>query len=206
MTKMTRQINTIAIAFALIAISMLGYRAVGTQFNLAPSSIATVDLERLFSGLNERAEADTALQSMAVQLEAEGLAKRDAIESLNDTLDLYPVGSQKYDETMERLQLGVLDYEAFTEFGRRKLDVEKALSLKRIYLSIKECSQKMAESQGYDVVFVDDSIADLVGGTEAEIMRNISARRMLYTSDAIDVTDELTTLMNQAFLNGGCAP
>ena len=61
----------------------------------------------------------------------------------------------------------------------------------------------MAVESGYDIVFVDDSVVEMVTGTEVEVRRQISARRMLYANPEIDLTEELVTRMNEAFRTGG---
>jgi hypothetical protein len=59
----------------------------------------------------------------------------------------------------------------------------------------------MAEQNQYDIVFVDDSIAALPENTtESEMMRQISARRMLYSSPRIDITDFMIAQMNAEFV------
>ena len=63
---------------------------------------------------------------------------------------------------------------------------------------IKEAVAHLANREGYDVVFVDDSASELpVAATEAEMRRQIGARRMLYTSPRVDITDQLVNFMNQ---------
>ncbi len=57
----------------------------------------------------------------------------------------------------------------------------------------------LAEQEGYALVVVDDSIVDFQSGTEADMMRQISARRMLYASPRVDITDALIMQMNNAF-------
>ena len=90
-----------------------------------------------------------------------------------------------------------MTFQAYNEFSLRKIDVEQSLMLRRIYRSIKEAARTMAEELGYDVLFVDDSVSAIVNGTEKEVRRQISARRMLYTNPQIDLTDTLVARMNQ---------
>ena len=58
----------------------------------------------------------------------------------------------------------------------------------------------MSRANGYDIVLVDDTVAELPEDTtEAETMRQISARRMLYANPQVDISDELIVRMNQDF-------
>jgi Skp family chaperone for outer membrane proteins len=191
------------VLFGLL-ISALGVQSYALgRANPRPSVIATVDLEAVFDGLSERNAADVALTTMAEELQAEMDAQSEAIDLLEEEVNAYPVGSDKHQEALGKLQLASLEHQAFVEFSRRKVDVEKALVLKRLYLSIKRASAVMAQEMGYDIFFVDDSRSPIPDSTEAEVRRQISARRMLFASPEIDVTDDLIARMNDAFSSGG---
>jgi hypothetical protein len=54
---------------------------------------------------------------------------------------------------------------------------------------------------------VDDSINEIPTAGEEETNRQISARRMVYTSAAVDITEELIAHMNKSFkASGGVVP
>jgi Skp family chaperone for outer membrane proteins len=182
---------------ALIA-GLFVYQSQGMRpgLNVQPSVLVTVNLERVFDGLDERARADEKLATVAEQLQVQAEQKAAAIDEGKEELELLQAGSAAYQEALEELTRKTLDYQAFAEFSRRKIEVQKAQALKRIYADIKEAAGTMAQQNGYDVVFVDDSVAAMGGGTEQEVNRQISGRRMLYVNPAIDATDVLIATMN----------
>ena len=54
--------------------------------------------------------------------------------------------------------------------------------------------------QSYDFVIVDDSVVRLpTDVSEAETMRQISARRLLYTDPRVDITRDVIEWMNRDF-------
>jgi Skp family chaperone for outer membrane proteins len=196
-TTRHRSLTATAAGLAVVLVTLIAHQTLATAAApTGPSVVATLDLERLFDGLDGRARADADLQAMAEELDAEGVAKRDAIDALKAEMEIYAIGSDKYNEAMEALSLMVLEFEAFMEFGRRKIDVEKALSIKRIYIDIRDGVRNVAQNNGYDVVLVDDSVVQMPSGSEADVKRNISARRILYANPTIDITDELIQFMN----------
>jgi Skp family chaperone for outer membrane proteins len=192
---------------ALVFVAMIGFMSYQTRamrrLTLNPAVLATVNLEQAFEGLQEKDQADAELTAMAEELKIQGDELADAIDVLQEEMDAYAVGSEQHQKTMGRWQLMTLEYQAFVEFSRRKIDIRRALTLKRLYQSIKQATQIMAEENGYDIVFVDDSIAEIPNGNETEVRRQISARRMLYTSPQIDITDELIARMNGGINAGG---
>jgi Skp family chaperone for outer membrane proteins len=194
-----RPLNGTVTLFALIVVGLLAYQSTATRpVPARPTTIATVNLENVFNGLNARAEADAGLERLAEELKQQADELAREIDALKEDLELYPKNSDNYQTTLESFTLKSLEYQAFVEFSRRKIEVEKALTLKRIYRSIKTAARTLSEENGWDVVFVDDSVAEMQAGTEAEANRQISARRMLYTNPEIDITQALIDYMNQA--------
>lgn len=186
------------ITLVMLIAGLFVYQSQGMRpgANMQPSVLVTVNLERVFDGLDTRAAADERLAAIAEELQGQAETKAAAIDEANEELELLQNGSAAHQEALEDLTRKTLDYQAFAEFSRRKIEVQKAQALKRIYVDIKVAAKAMAEENGYDVVFVDDSVAAMGGGTETEVNRQISGRRMLYVNPAIDATDVLIARMN----------
>lgn len=188
-----------ALLIAILA-GVIGYQSNaqrGMQ-QAQPSAIAIVNLEKVFNGLTQRGDADANLRKLAEKLDADGQAKRDSIERLREELELFMPGTPQFDETSQNLARQGYQLQAYLDFASRKLDVEKARALRALYASIKETAAKFALDFGYDVVFVDDSVVPLPeDGTEAETMRQISARRTLYANPQVDITQDVIDRMNE---------
>ncbi len=200
MLLLKANVNWLVVAGLLGVVALVGVRAPASRPPV-PSlgTVATVDLERVFSNLDEKSAADIRLQALADDLQKESAAQSRDIELLEQNLDLFPAGSEKYQEAMKQFLETTVKLQSLVEFGRGKIDFRKGVTLKRLYTSIKEATRLLAEREGYAVVVVEDSIVDLQSGTEADMIRQISARRMLYASPRVDITDALIMQMNDAF-------
>ncbi|MDY7108806.1 MAG: OmpH family outer membrane protein [Planctomycetota bacterium] len=202
MKAMHRRINWPA---ALLLALLAGFVAYQTQAHRAsasapPAVVATVNIERLFQNLDERSAADTRLTALAEELDAETQRRQEEIERLNEELEIYAPGSQQHRELNEQIALKGYQLQAFLDFAMRKLDNEKSKFFRGLYDRIKQAVAATASENGYDVVFVDDSIVDLPrSATEEEMKRQISARRMLFATNQIDITDQLVERMNREF-------
>jgi Skp family chaperone for outer membrane proteins len=188
-------------ALAMVMVMIVGYQAAAIR-NLAqlkPAVIATVDLEKIFNRLDEREHADTELANLANDLQKNIDAIVRRINALEEELEVYDRGSDKYQETLEKLSLLSLEYQADVEWSRQMIEFQRAVILRRIYSSIRTFMETEASARGIDIVFVDDTVVDLPPGDEEETTRQISARRMLYTNPAIDITDEVIRRMNDDF-------
>ena len=197
MHALHRQNWTVAV-FTVVMVGMFVYQSTAMRpaAPSRPAVLATVNLEVVFESLSERVEADAGLEQLAEELKQQADTLANELDLLKEDLELYAKGSANHQQALEKYSLKSLEYQAFVEFSRRKIEIKKAQSLKRIYRSIKDTSAVLAAEHGYDVVFVDDSVAAMASGTEADVNRQISARRMLYVNPELDVTRQLIERMN----------
>ena len=202
MNASCRQFNRPAAVLLVMMTVVVGYstHAYRSVVLAAPTAVATVDLDRVFRGMVERGVRDAATMKIAEDLDTRAEGKRGEIDLLREDLDLYAPGSAKFETTS--IEIGELTYklQAFIDWGVRILDADKSKTLRESYDHIKQSAAKMATALGYDLVIVDDSAVPVPSGvTEGEAMRQISARRILYTNPEIDITDALITDMNARF-------
>ena len=210
----TRQ-NLPTLLLMAVLIALLGYQSVAnrTEADPAPQAttgsgkIATFDLEKTFNSLDQKKAADATLLAVAETMNAEGEAEHKKIKLMEAELEDHLEGTPKFKELLEKYSQASYQYRALLEFDKAKIDRERAKTLKRIYVDIRNAVAVMAQERGYDIVFVDDSINEIPAAGEEETNRQISARRMVYTSASVDITQELIAHMNKAFKdNGGVVP
>jgi Skp family chaperone for outer membrane proteins len=199
---MKTRTNWPAILLLAVIAGMVGYgtHAQRSPAPLSPTVLVTVNIEQIFRGLAERSAADASLTQLAEELDAKGVRDREQIDLLKQDLDLYSPDSKQYQDTATRVAQMGYRLQAYREFAVRKLEVEKTRTLRALYAKIKTSIAELARTQGYDVVFVDDTVVDLpTDVTEAETWRQISARRMLYTNPQRDITQQVLQYMNDAY-------
>jgi Skp family chaperone for outer membrane proteins len=164
----------------------------------SPTAVATVNIDKVFGGLNERAQIDTRLMTIAEDLTAQSEALAEQIDELQEELEMYTPGSDKHQGALEQYTLKGLEYQAFGEFSMMKLDVHKATEFRRVFESISGAVSILAIELGYDIVMVDDSVNPIGGGNDSDAVRlNIMSRQILYANGEVDLTDVLTERMNQ---------
>jgi len=196
--KINHSLSTI-ILFAIL-VALVGYQTFGNHAGpIQPAIIATFDLEKTFNALEEKKQAFDDLVKTAEGMQAKGEEQSKALKQMNEDLKDLVEGAPKFRELMAKLAEGTQNYRAYMDYCKLKIDSERARALKRIYLDIRHAVEQMANENHYSVVFVDDSIALIPVGTEEETNRQISARRIVYTSPEVDITDELISRMNKAY-------
>lgn len=201
MTRIARRIDRPSVLVLAVIAAMFGYRSLANRAAAPqqPSRVATVNLETVFNGLDERARVDSEMTALAESLDKQGQEKREEVEGLINDLELFPVGSKQYEQAQQEVAEKTYHLQAFHEWSLRKLELAKSSALRGIYDHIKQAARDLAEENQYDIVFVDDSVVALPDETtEAETWRQISARRTLYANPAIDISEAVI-----AQLNGG---
>ena len=198
---MTIKNRTLVSALAVVLtgfMALAGYQAhaLSRMAQLEPAVVATVDLLRVFDEVEEKAAAVQDLEAELQKLIDERNRRNQLLNRLEADLQDYPPGTQQYKDAQERLVHEALRFDGWSKFATRKMDLLNGEAMQKVYLSIKAQAASIAEKNGYDLVLVDDELAQFIPGTEAEIMRQIASRRMLFSGPRIDITDDIINIMN----------
>ena len=184
-----------------------------------PSVVATVRLSAVLEKLDQRGEAEANLNALAQKVKGDEKTRKDEIQKMQDQLeelrkaagDAVDPGAEITD-LQEQVAQKTLQLQAWSRFTVDKVDIEKSLLMQDLYRNIKTAAQTMATANGYDLVLVDDSQAELstTGDSrvsrEAQVVQQIAARQLLYVNPALDITDQIITRMNNAHKAAGGAP
>ena len=186
----------------VVCIAVLGTVVIGPSYavwqaaKLEAPVICTVDLERVFNDIKKRNEAEADLEEdLAVfQNRAEDLRK-EAERLAQDSEALVP-GTEKHEQAQKELRQAALDWRAMVEFIQLKLDSRRAEARRELFDQIITATVKYAEANGIDFVITNDSKLSIQAGTDLQIVQQLALRRVVYASDAFDVTDGLIAWMN----------
>ena len=200
MLNQTRQTTTLPfIALIGVLVSMLAYQSFGgggKTVIIDPAVVATVNLERVYGAIPQKANAEQSLEAFGRSLDETINRFVDEIEMLEGDLEALAPNSERHEQLTAELMRKTLEYEGFVQFANNRLEMEKAEALRDIYLELRSTIAQLSQANGYDFVVVDDTVGDLIPTTEQEMQRQISARRMLYSSRTIDITDLVIEAMN----------
>jgi Skp family chaperone for outer membrane proteins len=208
-----KSLNVSSILLIALLLALIGYQAIGERPIRKQSAIvATVDLQRVFDGLEQRNDAVRKLQQMHADFQAERKEREGRINAMRDELrelvraagqnQPLPAEAQRLEEQMV---LKHLRYQAWMRFMNDKFDVEYSLMLQDLFRTVRNAASTMADIEGYDLILLDDSKEELMVNPEsrqtreAQIRQQMTARSILYARDAIDVTADLVERMNNEF-------
>jgi Skp family chaperone for outer membrane proteins len=162
-----------------------------------PAVVAGLDLERVFNEIDRRAEEEAELERLGEQFDQEREALRVRAEQAKLDMDMLVPGTDQYKKAQDTWTQAVLDYSAYVEFTKAKLDAKRAEARTEIYEMIVEEAGKFAAANGVDFILADDSRIDLVEGTDIQVVQQMSLRRVVHANPAFDITDDLIAWINQ---------
>ena len=193
---MSRRKNTSLIACLALATGFIFMAGYATNTPTKPAVVAVVDLERVFNNLDSRKTAEEKIISKREDMIAQADEMRDELELLTAELESLEAGSATMMEMNDRAISISGRLRAFETYGQLLIERDQAATLRKTYDLIREEAGKLSKAKGIDLVLLNDSIP-LVDLTDAAgTLQQISARRILWANNTLDITEELLAQMN----------
>ena len=193
---MSRRKNTSLIACITLAtgfIFMAGYAA---STPAKPAVVAVVDLEKVFNNLDSRKADEEKIIAMRDDMVAQADEMRDELELLTAELESLEAGSATMIEMNDQAISISGRLRAFETYGKLLIERDQAATLRNTYDLIRSEAGKLSKAKGIDLVLLNDSIPIVDLTDAAGTLQQISARRILWANDTLDITDELLAQMN----------
>ncbi len=203
MEKRTRHIS-FSIAVLIAATCAVGSAAY-TAGRLAapPSAVANVDIRRILDKIQERGEMEIELTQLANRFEQELKSRKEQLETRARESDAVTDPTERQ-TIRDGLALEQLQLKEWATMKQQEADREQALRWEGLFRSIASEADKLAQSEGYQYVFVYDGTAEFQRDRRSQmplaqqVVEQISRRRVLYAAKADDLTEKLIQRMNNA--------
>ena len=167
--------------------------------SVTPAALVSIDISRVLFSLEERAWEEAKSQSLINKIEEDKEVRRRHIDDYAEEFELYQPGSVKWNELEQEQQLELFEYESLNDYGILMKAREESRGMRRVFNSIKEAIVTLSSQNGWDYVFVNETVVQLPEGDTIDMSAAIGARRMLYANPEMDVTDTLIEYMNASF-------
>ena len=187
-------------ALALIVVAFAGAYA-QNRMTAEPTAVAVVDLQKLLQSLDERTEreADVARQRERLQQQAE--QKRSRIQQIRNELDMPKAGTPKFREKQTELEKAAIELNVWTQYQQQRVNRETGLMIEDLYRKCLDKVETTAKDMGYDMVFFKESSPDFNYENPQQLSTQIQVRKLLWSTDEIDITDAVAQRMNNAYNN-----
>ncbi|MDG2030134.1 MAG: hypothetical protein P8J45_03925 [Phycisphaerales bacterium] len=202
-----RRALALPFAFAIAAaIVLVGHDAFGTRPASAPATkVATVNMTTVFERINANTPWEVELNTLADKLNAEATRRTELInEELKKSEALTETDPDGAQTIRDKVALMKLELDEWGGLKKLELDRERALMWRSMYQSVRDQTISLAKADGWDIVLVNDSSGDIKLSDDVQVSREqqvisqILNRRMLYASDATDITEQLIVRVNNS--------
>ena len=198
---LTRKTATIAALAAALMTTVLVGTGVADRFMADATAVAVVDVERVFNELKEREAIEADLQGRAEQLKQQEQERAAEINRLRADLDILVPGNPNYESKLEELERKALEFQAWRQFHNQKLNRERGTEIEMLYRKMLDSIGRVASQQGFDLVLFKEKPADFRNAKPEALPTLIQVRKVLWSKDALDLTDQTIVSMNNDFAN-----
>ncbi len=206
MSSQTHKIKNFALltSLSLFLIMSLVWNVGAASNRVAPvrstqTRLAVVDLERLQQGLNEWAVLESKRKEAAQIMQDDLLSLADQLKAFKEEVEALPPNSDARIEAV----IKVKEHESLVatrkELFQFRIDLERGNLIRTMYNKITQATATLAAEDGWDMIVVDDQTLVPPRATFREVNAAISQRRILFASDAIDITQRLEDMMNNDY-------
>jgi len=165
-----------------------------------PTAIATVDIMDIIDGLNERSVLEK-------QLDDRMAARQSKLDEVVNELKVLDADIQMLAENNDARREKIaeaLEKQAAAQARREALSqiasIDMGSVMAGLYEKIEVAIESIADREGYDIVLFDDSSFEIPNDkANAEVVRAIITKSVIYRSDSIDITQQVITLMNNEY-------
>lgn len=194
--NMPRNRFAVAVAFITLAagfIFMAGYAA---NAPMKPAVIGVVDLEMVYNKLESRAGLVKRIEDMQRKMAEDATSMQDELEMLSAELESLSPGSKAMIEMNDKAISISGRLRAFETYGALLIERERAADLRESYDKIRDEAGELSKIMGIDLVLLNDSIPMVDLADAAGTLQQISARRVLWANQTLDITDQLIERLN----------
>lgn len=202
-----RSLWPLAVCLVAVAMSAFAFRAGAQATNSAkPVTLGVINIEKVINSLEELNVQQSRLDNLVTVRRKTVDDMAAQVKKVQDELKLMPENAAQRQAKLLELQELTFKLRVEGEVAFSIIDAQKGEIYADLFEKITDASQRFAQRNGYDMVLSSDAIAQTPQqGTEQQIKAFIVSRRVIFASDAIDVTDQLITMMNNEYKAGANA-
>ncbi|MGQ0629009.1 MAG: OmpH family outer membrane protein [Phycisphaerales bacterium] len=199
----SRTALTVLVASAALAAAALTTVAVPLAKGPPAPVVATLNLETLIGALTEKNVREGELKGFAEGLQGELTTLGNEISELNTKMPAMSVEERK--AAAPKVLEKQFNAKVKKELYEALIDQRRGEIFKGLYEKITASAKRLADRNGYTVVFASDEAVKVPNGPSNEIERTITLKRFIYVAKEHDVTQELIAMMNNEWAAGGSA-
>jgi len=161
-----------------------------------PTAVATVNVGKILTELSQSGSWQMQFNNLVNSIKAEGNKRQESLKEMRESADKLTDPTQRQ-QGLDAFALKQLQSEEWLKLRQVEVDRERSLMWKSLIRSAREESKNVAESEGYQLVLLDDTEAVIDADPkvnaprETQVIQQISSIRVLYAAKTIDITEKV---------------
>ncbi|MEN6309100.1 MAG: OmpH family outer membrane protein [Anaerohalosphaeraceae bacterium] len=176
-----------------------GYRqgvAAGEK-QIGPAKVAVVDVTKVLQNSKKHKAWQEKMTAEETTMKAEFQKDKKALEALQANMDLLKPGSKDYIDAMKDFLDKKSLLEAKDKFYQEKVNMEMQQWTESLYTQMLDLIKEIAQRKGTDIVLAQEQL-ELPAASLRDFMLSIRTKKVLYSGDQVDITDEVLAAMDEA--------
>ncbi|MCE9591791.1 MAG: OmpH family outer membrane protein [Planctomycetes bacterium] len=199
MTK--RNLIVLISAASLLTLSLFAGAQTARLLKGRPTAIGVVDVEKVFNTLAEKMQIEADLNTRQENLKKERDSREKELRDLKKDLEVLNASNPAFKTKQEELEKKVFDLQAWAQWQTNMLSRENRLQITGLYNKITSAAGKVAKDSGYDVVLFKEPAADFGNVTPEQLSMALRSRKVLWTAEDLDLTEQVVQAMNNDYKN-----
>ena len=191
-------------AFAVAAAAFMFVAAPDAPAHAAaPTRVAVVDVQRAFNDLEEKAELEAQLRSLATEFESDRQQRVKTLREAEADLEILVRDSPAYRQQLAKVERLAIELRVTQNHHVQRLNRRRAVQTEHLYRRLLDGIGQVAETSDVDLVLFKESTPDFTRAdaqTKPEqIAALIQVRKVLWHRDALDLTDAVVNHLNARY-------
>jgi Skp family chaperone for outer membrane proteins len=173
---------------------------------LAEVKIAVANAGKVFSEIKEKKDWEAKMLADQKTLQDEAFTKQQKVKSLTEQRDNLRTDSPQYAEKDKELQTAKIDLEVWAQIQQAEAQRTNKIQTKALFDKIVNAVAEVATQKGVDLVLADQhpEVPDnfMEQATLEQVRALLGQRNVLYSSPAVDITQDVITSMDAKYSAG----
>ena len=185
----------------LLAVGLSVFAAIsansGERFKASPTTVAVIDWLNMTDKIDAWVQIKIELKDKQDALVAEMDQRSQQIKAKQEELKILPKEGAAFEAATQSLRSLIAQTNTWAELERNGVAENELRAQLSLYQDIVTATRKVAERDGWDLVFWNDSPSKTIDLSRlTDSAQLISTRQVFYASEAIDITDAVIAYMN----------
>ncbi len=167
--------------------------------------VAVVDVGKIFNEYDRMKTAQDELKQLEDRLQLENEQRKQKTDMLEATVSKMDPADPTYTRKMNEVLESRIGHKTWFELQQANATREIAVATDRIYRDITGAAEQVARESGFSLVLYREPYEPL-GTNPEEIQAQMRARKVLYASENIDITQFVLDRLNSSYRSKPPAP